>query len=229
MGAWGAGSFENDAALDFGAEINSLDDIQGALVAANSQGHVVIEGEIDADIASRIIVAAECVAAMRGHRSKQMPQDLAERVHKLGKPALDLFSQARDNLSAVMSHSELCELWAEEGSGDWNRAMTDLVGRLNKPQATARKPRKKKKPVFNNSPCSFCGEPMGEEEFHQFDITLASDDISSMRRGGWAHIGCLNAALHPRHMIQHWEIDEELLAHIIAKMDAERAARENGS
>ena len=96
MGAWGAGSFENDAALDFASEIESVDDVKAGLAAEGQE-------EIDADLGSRVIVAAECVAAMRGHRNPDMPADLAERVHGLGKPSIALFDTARNNLSAVMS------------------------------------------------------------------------------------------------------------------------------
>lgn len=60
MGAWGAGSFENDAALDFIEEIGSLNIVTAQFdVAGNGE-------EIDADKSCPIIVAAECVAAMRG-------------------------------------------------------------------------------------------------------------------------------------------------------------------
>lgn len=219
MGAWGTGPFENDAALDYAAEVQAIDDLDRVL---NVSQHEYIE----ADDACAIIVAAECVAAMRGHPLADLPDDLAARVHGFGKPSMELFDRARDNLSAVMSRSELSELWAEaepEDRAAYNVALTDLMERLGKPTKTAKKPSKrKKKPIFNKSPCSFCGEAMGEVEASMFDITVAADDISSMKMGGWAHIKCLNAALHPQHMIQNWEMDEELLEFVMAKIAAER-------
>lgn len=204
MGAWRAGSFDNDAALDFASEIESVDDVKAAFAAEGQE-------EIEADLASRVIVAAECVAAMRGHRNPDMPADLAERVHGFGKPSIELFDTARNNLSAVMSRSELVDLWTEEGSGEWNRAVTDLMERLNKPQGRRSKPKKKTAPTPNLSPCMFCDEPMGDGAFHMIDITIAEDDISTMKKGGWVHLQCLNAALHPRHMMQTWQFDVELL------------------
>ncbi|MFN2099481.1 DUF4259 domain-containing protein [Altererythrobacter sp. MF3-039] len=227
MGAWGAGSFDNDTAMDFVADIEALDDIRGAFRASNEKGHALIVEEIDSDLSCQIIVAAECVAAMRGHRSKDMPRELAKRVHGFGKPSLELYELARNNVSAVMSRSELCDLWAESDSGDWNRAMTELMERLGKPKEKVKKPRKKKA-TPNPSPCMFCDKPMGDGAFHQLDVTISDDEISSMRMGGWIHLQCLNAALHPKHMIQSWPFDDELLDWIVARSDAEREAREKG-
>ena len=220
MGAWGAGSFENDTALDFAGEIETLDDVQGAFEAEGAE-------EIDADLACRVIVAAECVAAMRGHRNRDMPGDLAERVHGFGKPTTALFDRARNNLSAVMSRSELLDLWGESAEKEsFARAITDLMERLNQPQGKRSKPRKSAKPTPNPSPCMFCDKPMGDGAFHMIDITISEDEISTMKQGGWVHLQCLNAALHPRHMMQTWQFDDELLDWLLEKRDAEQAARE---
>lgn len=211
MGAWGAGAFDNDDALDFVSEIASLADLEAQLTAAGT------EGEIEADHAARILVAGECVAAMRGHRHKSMPDDLAKTVLGFGKPSMDLLETMHNNVSAVIARSELTELWAEEGSGEWQREMTGLIERLTKPAKKPRKPRKKK-PQANLSPCMFCDKPMGDDAFHMIDVTLNDDEISSMRMGGWVHLACLNAALHPKHMIQNWQLDDEMLEHIMAKI-----------
>ena len=215
MGAWGAGSFENDAAMDFVAEINSLDDLSAALQRDDP------EAEIDADAASRIIVVAECAAALRGHPCEDFPEELAEKLSGIGQSKM-LTDDSRDLLSVVIAGSELTELWAEAGASEWNKAMTDLIERLGrKPvgaKAKSAKRKAKKKPQINRSPCAFCGEEMGEGAFTQFDITLEEDDISSMRQGGWAHLKCLNAALHPRHMIQHWKFDEEDIQAAVDKL-----------
>jgi len=74
MGAWGPGAFENDTALDFAAEIRTAQDLADALTIRTP------DQPIDADTACRIVVVAECVAAMRGHPSDDMPRGLAERV-----------------------------------------------------------------------------------------------------------------------------------------------------
>ena len=205
MGTWGPRAFENDAALDFAAEIETAQDLADALtIRAHDQ-------PIDADTACRIIVVGECVAAMRGHPSADMPDGLAERVATFGKPSRSLFHHTRDHLSGVMIRSELMELWAEDDPAPFNLAMHDLLERLNLPPVdpSKREPRKKK-PVINRSPCSFCDEPMGEEQFSQFSIVVDNGDGVPMTCGGWAHRRCLNAALHPKHMIRVYRDDEPI-------------------
>jgi hypothetical protein len=224
MGAWGAGSFDNDSALDFAGEIASIADLEAIFVP---EGTV----EIDADLACQLIVAGECVAAMRGHPNPDMPEELAETVGAFGKPSIKLFDDARNNVSAVLSGGELLELWADAGQderGAFNRAMTDLIARLNQPQAKVKKAKagKAKTPVKkkvnpNPSPCMICNKPMGDGEFHQIDITLMADDFGDMKQGGWVHMGCLNAALHPKHMIQNWQFDDDLLELARQKIRAE--------
>jgi hypothetical protein len=197
MGTWGPKAFENDAALDFAAEISTAKDLADALTIRTP------DQPIDADTACRIVVVAECVAAMRGHPSEDLPHSLAERLATFGKPSTSLFHHSRDQLSAVMIRSELMELWAEDDPGPFNLAMHDLLERLNLTpvDASKRKPAKKKS-VMNRSPCSFCDEPMGEDQFSAFTIVLDNGDGVPMSHGGWAHHRCLNAALHPKHMVR---------------------------
>ena len=203
MGTWGAGAFENDAALDFVPEIETARDLADALTIRTP------DQPVDADTACRIVVVAECVAAMRGHPSDDLPEALAERLAAFGKPSRSLFHHARDHLAAVMTRSELIELWAESDAAPFNRAMHDLLERLNLPPTGAAAPKRAtKKPVVNNSPCAFCDQPMGEAEFSQFSITLDHGDDTPLTRGGWAHHRCLNAALHPKHMIRVYKNDE---------------------
>ena len=149
MGTWGPRAFENDAALDFVAEIQTAQDLADALTVRAP------DEPIDADTACRIVVVAECVAAMRGHPSDDMPDGLAERLATFGRPSRSLFHHSRDHLSAVMIRSELMELWAEDDPSPFNLAMHDLLERLNLPPAAASKrkpPAKKKKPVVKEMP-----------------------------------------------------------------------------
>lgn len=221
MGAWGSGSFENDTAMDFAGEIASIADLESVMLDEGAE-------EIDADLACQLIVVGECVAAMRGHPHSDMPADLAQIVGTFGKPAITLYDRARDNVSAVLCGSELLDLWSDadkEERGEFNRAMTDLIARLNKPQAKPGKAKKakKKKANPNPSPCMICDKPMGDGEFHQIDITLMADDFGDMKQGGWAHMGCINAALHPKHMIQNWQLDDELLQLAMEKIRVQDA------
>jgi Domain of unknown function (DUF4259) len=217
MGAWGAGGFENDTALDFVATIESVDDLVVAFTSEPGE-------KIDVDTASRIIAAAECVAAMLGRPVDAIPEALAARLIGFGKPGAALLEATRDHVSMVISHSELSELWAEaDNPAAFNLAMTGLIDRLNpdiKPKA--RKDRKKK-PPFNASPCAFCNRPMGEEMFGMFDFSV-DEGGEPARFGMWAHLSCLNARLHPVHIVQAWKSDPETI-----QAEAERLLSKDNS
>lgn len=204
MGAWGPGAFENDAALDFVEEIATAQDLAEALTIRTP------DQPVDADTACRIVVVAECVAAMRGHPCDDLPEPLAAKLFTFGKPSKSLFHHARDHLAAVMIRSELMELWAEDDPAPFNLAMHDLLERLNLPPADAPAARRRRPPINNPSPCSFCDEPMGEDGFSQFSITLDHGEETPLTRSGWAHHRCLNAALHPKHMIRVYRHDEPI-------------------
>ncbi|HXV31015.1 MAG TPA: DUF4259 domain-containing protein [Sinorhizobium sp.] len=205
MGAWGAGGFENDTALDFVATVERVDDLIAAFASEPGE-------KIDADRACTIIAAAECVAAMLGRPADDIPEDLAERLKGFGKPDSALLETTRNFVAVVIADSELSELWAEaDNPADFNLAMTGLIDRLNpdiKPKA--RKGRKKK-PLFNPSPCAFCNRPMGEEEFGMFDLSVDLGTGDPIRLGKWAHLACLNARLHPSHIVQVWKSDPEAI------------------
>jgi hypothetical protein len=208
MGAWGAGGFENDTALDFAATIKSVDDLVAAFAAKPGK-------KIDADTASVIIAAAECVAAMLGRSADDIPKDLAVRLRGFGKPDSTLLETTRNHVSMVISQSELSELWAEaDNPGEFNLAMTGLIDRLNpdiKPKAKKAKKGRKEEPLFNPSPCAFCNRPMGKEEFGMFDLSVDLGNGLPIRLGKWAHLSCLNARLHPAHIVQVWKTDPEII------------------
>jgi hypothetical protein len=203
-GAWGAGGFENDAALDFVATIESVDDLVAAFAAKPG-------AKIDADTASTIIAAAECVAAMLGRPADDLPENLAVRLVGFGKPEAALLETTRNHVSMVISHSELSELWAEaDNPHAFNLAMTGLIDRLNPDSKPKARKDRKKKPPFNPSPCAFCNKPMGEEEFGMFELSISLDG-TPVRFGKWAHLSCLNARLHPSHIVQIWKSDPEAI------------------
>jgi Domain of unknown function (DUF4259) len=215
MGAWGAGGFENDTALDFVATVKSVDDLVAAFASKPGK-------KIDADTACTIVAAAECVAAMLGRPADDIPKNLAARLAGFGKPEAALLETTRNHVSMVISHSELSDLWAEsDNPGEFNLAMTGLIDRLNpdiKPKKA--KKRRKEKPPFNPSPCAFCNKPMGEEPFGMFDLSVDLGNDLPMRLGKWAHLSCLNARLHPAHIVQVWKTDPEAI-----QADVERLLR----
>ena len=134
MGAWGIGSFENDTALDwlydFGENDFRLIDRTLAGVAG-----MVAADELDADEASEVLAAAECVAAAAGYPLNNPPEELAEWLAENSpiqvKP--DYIEMARKAVARVLADSELRELWLESGEFDgWETAVTNLQSRLNK-------------------------------------------------------------------------------------------------
>jgi hypothetical protein len=115
----------------------------------------------------------------------------------------------------AIAGSELTELWADADNPDeFNLAMTGLIDRLNpdiKPKAKKGKKSRNKEPVFNRSPCAFCDKPMGKEEFGMFDLSVDLGNGLPMRLGKWAHLSCLNARLHPAHIVQVWKTDPKAI------------------
>ena len=205
MGAWGAGGFENDTALDFATEIESVDDLVAAF--ASEPGD-----KLDVDMASVIIAAAECVAAMLGRPADDIPENLADRLTGFGKPEPALLETTRNYVAMVISDSELPELWAEaDNTDEFNLAMTGLIDRLNPDIKPKTKKGRKKKPPFNPSPCAFCNKPMGDEQFGMFDLSVDLGNGLPVRLGNWAHLSCLNARLHPSHIVQVWRTDPEAI------------------
>ena len=76
MGAWGSGSFENDAALDWAAGVQSIDDVRGPFERLKAED----SGYVDVDLACEVVAAAETVAMLMGRKSPDFPDDLAERL-----------------------------------------------------------------------------------------------------------------------------------------------------
>jgi hypothetical protein len=149
MGAWGAGSFENDWALDWLANFRECEDVDFVRAALR---HVVEHGGtkqypssvilrllgrphrtdwLDADVAAQALAAAEIVAAWRGHLAAKLPRDLPAWLQQhatLSQP--DLVPLAQKAVSIVKTNSELQVLW-EEGEADrWQNAVEDLEQRL---------------------------------------------------------------------------------------------------
>ena len=206
MGAWGAGGFENDTALDFAATILCVDDIATVFVANPGTS-------IDADRASVIIAAAECVAAMLGRPPDDLPDEIAQRVEEFGKPDAALLEAARNNVSVVISDSELSDLWAEaEDPAAFNLAMTGLIDRLNPDLKPKTRKGRRKKRDFNPSPCAFCNKPMGEEPFGMLQFSIDVGDGYPIQHGKWTHLACINARLHPAHIVQVWKTDPDAIA-----------------
>ena len=196
MGAWGAGSFENDVALDFVDEIERVEDLLGPLIVATPDMPIM------ADHACRMIVVAECVAAMRGHSSDQIPHELLRRIERFGRPGRSLYLHSRERLQDVLKNSELLDLWADGNPDEFIGAVHELIDRLNRRATYAHAPTRKGKRKFyeeqwfKETKCCFCDEPLAEQEFVSVDTKINEGTGSKIGFLAWGHLACLNSALH---------------------------------
>lgn len=133
MGAWGAGSFDNDTALDWYAEFRSA----GSAHVAETLSAVETADYVDADEGSAALAAAEIVAATFGRPMAEAPSDLDDllsRYRDFIKDLPDVRSRAVTAAKRVLADSsELRELWEESGdesAREWTTLVDDLITRL---------------------------------------------------------------------------------------------------
>ena len=130
MSAWGTGTFDNDDAADWLAELQTMDDeaiLHAALDAAE-------EGYLEAPEGARILCACELVAALAGQAAADLPEIAREWVEQ--HRALDvstLVPMARKGIDRVLAvDSELEELWRENADEypAWRQTVLTLKVRL---------------------------------------------------------------------------------------------------
>jgi hypothetical protein len=128
MPGWGAGSFENEDAQKFLAQLNTLsvDDLSHILAEAAEQDYV------EAPESGVVIAAAEIVASAKGEPPQTLPTQIAEWIGKIeGAPSAKMVELARSAVNKVRLSSELKDLWLEaEGLNEWSAALRDLEKRL---------------------------------------------------------------------------------------------------
>jgi hypothetical protein len=132
MGTWGVGTFDNDDAVDWLAELQATDDeavLQAALEAADDG-----EDYLEAPEGARILCACELVAASIGQAASDLPEKVREWMEQ--HPALDMHSlipMARNGIDRVLAaDSELEELWRENADEypAWRENVLTLKARL---------------------------------------------------------------------------------------------------
>jgi Domain of unknown function (DUF4259) len=203
MGTWGAGSFENDTAMDWACEVGSITDIESVF---NSLAQRDLTAQIDVDEAARVIAAAEAVAVLMGRAAAGVPEDLQARLAGL-ETSPQLIVNAKHSLEIVLTDSELVDLWAEGDAEEWNIAMTGLIDRLD--PALPHDPPPPLDEIEKRSGyltrCVFCDGEFAEGEVFNLEFRdYSNDDGLYMSRGIYCHLACLNAKLHPRHLLQVW-------------------------
>jgi hypothetical protein len=130
MGAWGVGSFENDAAVDWVYELEASEDlavIERALEAASES-----RAYVDAEVSAEAVGAAEVVAALLGRPDPGLPESIQAWVksHSI-RPDPNLIRLAIEAVESVAAASEEKDLWDEtEHFDSWRTRMEDLKRRL---------------------------------------------------------------------------------------------------
>ena len=128
MGAWGAGPFENDAALDWAWDLEET----GWKAVRDALSAVTVAGSIEADEASCALAAAEVVAASLGNPMTGLPETVSTWVTQHGSDvAADVAHAACDGVVRVATDSELRALWDESGEAEeWRDAVVNVQLRL---------------------------------------------------------------------------------------------------
>lgn len=132
MGAWGAGPFENDDAVDWVWELE--DDTDGALLIAAFDAVVQLPSgeQPEAPESSNALAAAEVVASARGHRSGELPTEAEEWIGRHAEDVDDdLVALASAAVDRVLSDSELADLWDDAGDPEWRVVTNALRSRLS--------------------------------------------------------------------------------------------------
>ena len=132
MGAWGAGSFENDSALDWVWEIEEATDL-GPIEKAISD--VLNTNEyLEVDEGCMALAAAEVVAALRNKPTENLPEEVTNWVQRNNvQPSDELVTNALKAIDKIRNNeqSELKELWEESDSiEEWYLVLDDLMKRL---------------------------------------------------------------------------------------------------
>lgn len=116
MGAWGAGTFENDSALDWVAELEKTSDLE---LIRSTFADTFEEEYLDADEGTCALAAAEVVAAMAGHPGT-IPDGVKAWIDRVDVELTPTdIALALRSAERVRAHdSELVELWSESGGPD---------------------------------------------------------------------------------------------------------------
>jgi hypothetical protein len=210
MGAWGPGSFENDAALDFTDDVNDLALVEAVLKRQNSN-------KPDHDYADEdVLVAAEIVAAMMKHSCSHFPENLIPKVDVFGAASDALIGAATRAVETIRDGSELAELWDESGDEEWRAAIDHLLLRLDpNTDYVAPDPPEFQEPGEIGFGCILCGQDGTQDQ--EVKLTIEKDDgIVAYSYTHYAHRDCLQSKFDA----PHFNEDGSPHADLIARLDA---------
>ncbi len=134
MGTWGAGTLDNDTAVDwiYGlGEVSDLSLIEGTLNRALAVGGEYLE----APDAEEALAAAEAVARMLGNFGvrNDYTRPMDDWVTYMNRrPASELVNKAQQIVARIQQPpSELLDLWSNSDKSEmWSQSLGDLAKRL---------------------------------------------------------------------------------------------------
>jgi hypothetical protein len=134
MGTWGAGTLDNDTAVDwmYGlGEVFDLSLVEGTLERALAAGGDYLE----APDAEEALAAAEVVARMAGNFGvrNEHTRTMDDWVIYMNRaPSPELVAKARRIVTRIQQPpSELLEIWSKSDKAEaWTRSLVDLAARL---------------------------------------------------------------------------------------------------
>ena len=131
MGAWGSGPFDNDAAADWGQDLEDADDLT---LAVDALARVSTDAYVEADEAAVAIAAAEVIAAVGGRPRSELPPEVTAWI---ARSSLVLDAEHAEAATAAVervraAESELAELWDEAEDSRWRDDLDDLAERLGR-------------------------------------------------------------------------------------------------
>jgi hypothetical protein len=129
LGAWGHGSFDNDMADDWAADLARARTLRPVVVALKRGAKPDDADDDDAD--SQAIAAAEVVASLRSGSVEGLPEDVAEWVAFHPLPIDATLQLALAAVRRIGTQSALRDLW--EDDPEWLAAVAALEARLLAP------------------------------------------------------------------------------------------------
>lgn len=134
MGAWGVGTFDNDAALDW---VATLDEGEGIDVLRATFADTFQDEYLDADNGCAALAAAEVVAALAGKPAASLPDSVTNWVARVEIELTPTdIALARRSVERVRAHdSELLELWSEDDPGEFLEVLYEIEERLDAAQS----------------------------------------------------------------------------------------------
>jgi len=135
LGAWGVGTFENDTACDYAAEVadgKDLSRIEATLDAVLAAGATHLE----APDAEEALAAADIIARLGGRFGQRdaYTATIDEWITRIKlQPSKQLVEKARGSIARIMKEpSEIVDLWRDSDEFEmWKSSVEDLTARLS--------------------------------------------------------------------------------------------------